>query len=116
MARNVHDRPEQLPGELLGVADEWSEQAPPRSTVGAVQGGRRRRHRPLEHDRTPAVERVRDRRVRWTISTPRATRSTDRKNGDASVSGRIVEQMSWRNPGSVSSMVLVPPPASSAAS
>ncbi len=33
-----------------------------------------------------------------------------RKNGDAAVSGRIVEHTSWRNPGSVSSSVRVPPP------
>ena len=38
------------------------------------------------------------------------------KNGEAMVSGRIVEQTSWRNPGSVSSAVRVPPPAVGAAS
>ena len=40
----------------------------------------------------------------WTSSTPRAARSIVGKNGEASVSGRIVEQTSWRNPGSVSSV------------
>ena len=39
-----------------------------------------------------------------------------RKNGEAMVSGRIVEQTSWRNPGRVSSAVRVPPPAVGAAS
>ena len=38
----------------------------------------------------------------WISSTPCAARSTVRKNGDVCASGRIVEQTSWRNPGSVS--------------
>ena len=52
----------------------------------------------------------------WMSSTPRAARSIERKNGEAIVSGRIVEQTSWRNPGRVSSAVRVPPPAVGAAS
>ena len=63
MSRDVDDRPEQLAAELPGIPHERPEQPPPRAAIRAQAGGRRR-HRPLEHDRAPTVQRVRDRRVR----------------------------------------------------
>ena len=52
----------------------------------------------------------------WTSSAPCLASSTVRKNGEATASGTIVEQTSWRKPGSVSSSVRVPPPIVVAAS
>jgi hypothetical protein len=97
-------RPQQLVSELVGVADEGSEQpAPGRAVVGppvVVEARCSRGERTLEHDGAFGS----------TSSTPRAAQSTVRKNGDAATSGTIDEHTSWRNPGSVSSMVRVPPP------
>ena len=51
-----------------------------------------------------------------THSTPWRARSTDRKKGDPAASGTTVLHRSWRKPGSVSSLVRIPPPNVSAAS
>ena len=111
----MDDRPQELAAELPGIAHERAEQPPPRAAVRA-QAGRGRRHRPLEDDRAPSVERVRERRVGMDELDPargEVDRSEERRG---EVSGRIVEQTSCRNPGSVSSAVRVPPPAVGAAS
>ena len=51
-----------------------------------------------------------------THSRPWRARSSERKNGDARLSGWTDAHGSWTNPGSVSSAERVPPPTSSAAS
>ena len=52
----------------------------------------------------------------WANANPSRARSTARKAGEAIAIGCAVEQMSWRNPGRVTSSVLNPPPGVSAAS
>ena len=98
-------------------ADERPEEPPPRPAVV------RRRDRPRSPRPTAPGPRLARRRGggrtahrggRTRRRGPR--RSTVRKNGEARASGRIVEQTSWRNPGSVSSSVRVPPPTRGAAS
>ena len=64
MPRNVHDRPEELRGEVVGGAGERPEQPAPGASVVAAEAGRRGRQRPLEHHDAAAVERLRERRVR----------------------------------------------------
>ena len=116
-AGRCDDRPQDLRPELRRIADQRPEQPPPGAPVGAAETLRRwpppnargRAARPPSSGWATGAS-------GWTSSTPRAARSSEAKNGEASVSGRIVEQTSWRNPGSVSSAVRVPPPAVGAAS
>ena len=114
MSRHVDDRPEQLAAELPGIPHERPEQPPPRAAIrrpGAAAVAATDRSSTTA---APTVERVRDRRVRVDELDPARGQVDRGKNGEASVSGRIVEHMSWRNPGRVSSIVRVPPPGSSA--
>ena len=112
---DVDDRSEQLPAELGLVPRERSEQpAPGRSVVRPsirVEAGRGRRERPLEHDRPPVVERVGD--AGHPAGRTRRRAQPSRPSGRTvtrAASGTIDEHTSWRNPGSVSSSVRVPPP------
>ena len=117
MPRHVDDWSEELGRQLL--------RRPARAARRAVarRAHRPRRARPRWPPRIARARRPGRRRADgrsgasgWISSTPRAARSIVRKNGEATVSGRIVEQTSWRNPGRVSSAVRVPPPGVSAAS
>ena len=115
---DVDDRPEQLlRPSLRRVADERPEQ--PRARPARRRRRDPRRSRATDRSRTaarPPSSGCATGASGGCSSTPRAARSIVRKNGDAIVSGTIVEQTSWRNPGSVSSAVRVPPPAVGAAS
>ena len=82
-----------------------------RASWASPKAGRRSPPRTARGRRPgPASARGPPARPGWTSSTPCAAQSTVRKNGEATVSGTIVEHTSWRNPGSVSSWVRVPPP------
>ena len=119
VARHVDDGPQQLaatacPRRALSGPNR---RAPGPRVVGRRRGRRRRRHRPLQDDRArPASSAWATGASGWMSSTPCAAQSTVRKNGEATVSGTIVEHTSWRNPGRVSSWVRVPPPIVGAAS
>ena len=105
------------PGELARRRGRAGRTAAATRGRPAPRAARRGRHRPLEHDRPAAVERVGDRGVRVDRARRRARRGrSSGRTARRRVSGRIVEHMSWRKPGRVSSIVRVPPPASSAAS
>ena len=110
---DVDDGPQQLPCQAPRVGGRGARTTVPR---------RGRPHRPNPSRRSQRTDRsssaARPPSSGWATgasgcrnSTPRAARSTVRKNGDAIASGRIVEQTSCRNPGRVSSWVRVPPPA-----
>ena len=96
--------------ELVGAADERPEQALARP--------RRRSPRPAavsasERSSTTAVPSssgCASGAGGWIHSTPCSASGTERMNGEASRAGGSREQVSWRNPGSVSSSVRSPPP------
>ncbi len=106
-------------GRPAGAARRRASRHPARAarTAAATRGhprpGRRPSPPPTARARPSAHRRAGARPARpdGSSSTPRAARSIVVKNGEASVSGRIVEHMSWRNPGRVRAIVRVPPPA-----
>ena len=117
MTRDVDDRPEDLRGELAGITDERAERPPPGPPIRLAQPGRGRRQRSFQDRRPAAVERMRDRGVGMDQLRRHARRGRSwRRTARRGSSGRIVEHTSWRKPGSVSSVVRVPPPAVGAAS
>ena len=116
VTRDVEHRPQELRAELVGVADERPEQPSPGPAVRAAEASAVTATERSSTAARPPSSGCATGASGWTNSTPWAARSIGRKNGEASVSGRIVEQMSWRNPGRVSSSVRVPPPAFGAAS
>ena len=96
--------------DLVDVPGQGGEQAAVGPGV-AAQARRRLVHR-AHGWRRRGPRRGGGRKPRAGVSslTPRAARSTLRKNGDASTRGWTAEHTSWRNPGRVSSSVRHPPP------
>jgi hypothetical protein len=111
VVREMQDRPQELAREIVRTSQEWAEGPAPRPSVMGAEAVLHRGEGPFEHGRRSAVKGCANGASGWRSSTPRAARSTLRKNGEAMVSGKIVEQTSWLNPGRVSSAVRVPPPA-----
>ena len=110
MAWPVDDRSEELAaraGRRRGRAARTSGAR----RVRLPRRGRPRSSRRIARGRPPdRLERMGDGASEWISSTPWAAGRSCRRMATR-VSGRIVEQTSWRNPGSVSSAVRVPPPA-----
>ena len=116
MTRQADHGAQQLGREGVRVADERPEQAPPGPAVGAAEAGGGGVDGAFEHGDPAAVERVRERGVGvdQRHAVPGEVDGPEERRGDGQRT--TVEHRSWRNPGSVTSAVRVPPPMASAAS
>ena len=114
-ARDMRHRPEQLGSASLSASAASGPNSRRQAGPSRPSPCRLGVHGPLDDRRRGPVEGVADRRVGLDDLDAAGGQVDRAEDGEARVSGTIVEQMSWRKPGSVSSSVRVPPPIVAAA-